>query len=50
MEATNLSARGTEFPWIGWLLSTIHSKLLQDRKANYIIVKKGKQVCLERDL
>jgi hypothetical protein len=41
MEATNLSVRGTEFPWVGWLLSMIHSKLLQDCKANYRIVKKG---------
>jgi hypothetical protein len=41
MEATNLSVRGTEFPWVGWLLSTVDSKLLQDRKVNYGIVKKG---------
>jgi hypothetical protein len=41
MEATNLSVRGMVFPWIGWLLSTIHSELLQDRKSNYRIVEKG---------
>jgi hypothetical protein len=41
MKATNLSVRGTEFPWVGWLLSMVHSKLLQDHKANYGIVKKG---------
>jgi hypothetical protein len=41
MEATNLNARGMEFPWVGWLLSMVHSKLLQDRKANCGIVRKG---------
>jgi hypothetical protein len=41
MEATNLSVHGTKFPWIGWLLSTVHSKLFQDHKANYGIVEKG---------
>jgi hypothetical protein len=47
MEAANNSVRGTKFPWVGWLLSLIHSKLLQDRKTNYRIVEKGKQVSLE---
>jgi hypothetical protein len=39
-----------KFPWVGWLLSTVHSKHLQDHEANYGIVEKGKQVFLERGL
>jgi hypothetical protein len=50
MEATNDGVRGTKLPWVGWLLSSIHSKLLQDHEANYLIVEKGKQVSLERGL
>jgi hypothetical protein len=41
MEAANNGVRGTKFPWVGWLLSTVHYELLQDREANYRIVKKG---------
>jgi hypothetical protein len=29
------------FPWVGWLLSKVHSDLLQDCKANYRALKKG---------
>jgi hypothetical protein len=32
------------------VLSTVHSKLLQDHEANYWIVEQGKQVSLERGL
>jgi hypothetical protein len=41
MEATNNSVKGTKFPWVGWLLSKIHFKLLQDRKAITELLKKG---------
>jgi hypothetical protein len=47
MEAANNGVRGMKFPSVGWLLSTVHSKLFQDREANYLIVEKGKQICLE---
>jgi hypothetical protein len=35
MEATNKGAHGMKFPWVGWLLSMVHSELLQDHEANY---------------
>jgi hypothetical protein len=47
MEAANDGVRGMKFPWVGWLLSTVHSELLQDREANYQVIKEGKQVCLQ---
>jgi hypothetical protein len=47
MEATNVSVRGTKFPRVGWLLSKVHSNLLQDREASYRVIKEGKQVSLE---
>jgi hypothetical protein len=50
MEVANNSVRGTKFPWVDWLLLSVHSKLLQDRETNYWIIKKGKQVSLERGL
>jgi hypothetical protein len=50
MEDANNGVRGMKFPWLGWLLSTVYSKLLQDCEANYWIVEKGKQVSLERGL
>jgi hypothetical protein len=50
MEAANNGVRGMKFHWVGWLLSSVHSKLLQDYEANYRINEKGKQVSLERGL
>jgi hypothetical protein len=50
MEAANNGVQGTKFPWVCWLLLTIHSKLIQDHEANYWIVEKGKQVSLEQGL
>jgi hypothetical protein len=47
MEVTNVGVRGVKFPWIGFLLSKVHSDLLQDREASYRIIKEGKQVCLK---
>jgi hypothetical protein len=35
MEAANNGIRGMKFPWVGWLLSMVHSELLQDCEANY---------------
>jgi hypothetical protein len=35
LEAANVYVRDTKFPWVGWILSTILSELLQDHKANY---------------
>jgi hypothetical protein len=42
LEATNDGVQGAEFPWVGQLLSKVHSKLLQDYKASYWFVKEGK--------
>jgi hypothetical protein len=39
-----------KFPWVGWLLSKVHSKLLQDRESNYRTLEEGNQVCMERRL
>jgi hypothetical protein len=47
LEAANDCVRGAVFPWVGRLLSKVHSKLLQDRKASYGVVEERKQVCLE---
>jgi hypothetical protein len=35
MEAANDDVRDMKFPWVGWLLSMVHSELLQGREANY---------------
>jgi hypothetical protein len=39
-----------KFSWVGWLLSKVHSELLQDCEANHWATEKGKQVCLEWSL
>jgi hypothetical protein len=41
MEATNLNVRGTEFPWVGWLLSMVHSKFSKIAKPIMELLKKG---------
>jgi hypothetical protein len=35
LEATNICVRDTKFPWVGWLLSIVHSELQQDHEGNY---------------
>jgi hypothetical protein len=47
MEVANICVRGTKFPWVGGLLSKVHSELLQDHEASYWVIIEGKQVCLE---
>jgi hypothetical protein len=52
LEAANVCIRGTKFPWVGWLLSMVHSKLVQDCEAN---IKKRmqeddpKDACFHKD-
>jgi hypothetical protein len=39
-----------QFPLVGWLLSKIYSKLLQDLQANHRAFEERNQVCLEQSL
>jgi hypothetical protein len=32
LEAANVCSPSVKFPWVGWLLSKVHSELLQDCK------------------
>jgi hypothetical protein len=48
LEATNVYNSSTKFSWVGWLLSKVHSELLQDCEADHRALEEGNQVCLER--
>jgi hypothetical protein len=50
LEVTNICNSSTKFPWVGWLLSKVHSKLLQDFKIHHWAIEERSQVCLERRL
>jgi hypothetical protein len=43
LDAANVCVRGAKFSWVGWLLWKVHSKLLQNCKANYRASKERKQ-------
>jgi hypothetical protein len=47
LEATIISNSSMQFPWVGWLLSKVHSELLQDCEADHRALTEGNQVCLE---
>jgi hypothetical protein len=50
LKATNVHNSSAQFPWVGWLLSKVHSKFFQYFKTNHRVVEDGNQVCLERTL
>jgi hypothetical protein len=50
MEATNVCSSSLQLPWVGWLLSKVHSELLQYYEANHRTLEEGNQVCLEQSL
>jgi hypothetical protein len=47
LEATNTCTSSVKFSWVSWLLSKVHSELLQDCKANYRALEEGNQVHLQ---
>jgi hypothetical protein len=49
LEATNVYNSSVQFPWVGWLLSKVYSKLLQDFKPITKLLKKGNKYVWSKD-
>jgi hypothetical protein len=46
----NICNSSAQFPWVGWLLSKVHSELLLDCEVDHQALEEGNQVCLEQRL